>query len=539
MAKASLTRIGKNSNIYKQNINNQIPKIKNGIKDSNHTTNKKDNSNKSNFLVDLIKNDNEFKVYIFKEVDFLNTYFNSIFLPIIKDKNRTIKNIAENYSKNKKEISKEDKKILNDIIQCSNSFDFYSKIFCDVFSEYYKNNSFYFNEKLNYEFLIFPDLFKTNFNQILNVLKDFRHFIQHNERNCPNSNDIINALLILLPYQRITELYNQIFKVYIKIKDTIDIKDNLIKEFIKSDEVYLKKYKKYKEDYKKKISELHSMYLSKKYIAEQTKDLNNSEKTKKFKQKFRERKRVLLGEYKYKKDNKLENGFTNWRKLYNLTEQNYEKFFGNTDHFYGITTFKKIYNYISFDVIKKIQELFKETLKEHKIENYKIQFSYIEDFYFANLKINFLINKYLEIIKDKLPNSVDNDGKFEDKSLRDIRNCFAHNNLFYFAKTNGGENINQKNIINIISEKLKEINISYQNDFLMSFKSILFNLKTPNVYNTDGNKIKSSNTKKLKKYLKYKDNPFKVDDKRMLVLIVNELIDDKEKIFYRKKQKNI
>ena len=43
----------------------------------------------------------------------------------------------------------------------------------------------------------------------------------------------------------------------------------------------------------------------------------------------------------------------------------------------------------------------------------------------------------------------------------------------------------------------------------------------------------------MKKYLKYKDNPFKVDDKRILVLIVNELIDDKEKIFYRKKQKNI
>ena len=178
-------------------------------------------------------------------MDFLNTYFNSIFLPIIKDKKGIIKQITEKYLIN--EENNENIKILNKIIECSGDFDFYSAIFCKIFNEYYKNNSLNFNEKLNYEFLIFPDLFKTNFNQILNVLKDFRHFIQHNERNCPNSNDIVNALLILLPYQRITELYNQIFKVYIKIKDTIEIKDNLIKEFIKSDD-YIRRVKKFRGD---------------------------------------------------------------------------------------------------------------------------------------------------------------------------------------------------------------------------------------------------------------------------------------------------
>ncbi len=428
------------------------------------------------------------------------------------------------------------------IINCSGDFDFYSKAFCGVFEEYYKNNKKYFNEKLNFEFLLFPDILKTNFSEILKTLTGFRHFIQHSDKKClcPKSKDILNSLLILLPQQRIEELYNQISITYKKVKNKIEIKDNLINEFDANDKNYLKTYK---DDYKERIKAIYLKYLSKDFAKKQTEGLNNKEKSKVLKQNFGKRKRILLGEYKYRDENdkKLKNGITDWKKLYILSRENYSY----VDNFYKITTFKKIYNYISGDIIKKITKLFKQKLEEYNINDYKIQFSYIEDFYFANLKINFLINKYLEIIKIKNENLLNKEGKFQDGTLRNIRNCIAHNNLFYFMKNECSNDITTKEFINKILEVLENIEPNLKNDFLLSYKTILFNLKIPDVYNKDGNKIKSSNTTKLKKYLKHKDEYFKIDDKRILVLIANELafeqdgkiVKDNDKIFYKSNKK--
>ena len=112
-------------------------------------------------------------------------------------------------------------------------------------------------------------------------------------------------------------------------------------------------------------------------------------------------------------------------------------------------------------------------------------------------------------------------------------------------KNECSNDITTKEVINKILEVLENIEPNLKNDFLLSYKTILFNLKIPNVYNKDGNKIKSSNTTKLKKYLKHKDEYFKIDDKRILVLIANELafehdgkiVKDNDKIFYKSNKK--
>ena len=166
-------------------------------------------------------------------------------------------------------------------------------------------------------------------------------------------------------------------------------------------------------------------------------ELSSKEKIIKQKHNYRERKAILEGVYKYKdkKTGKHIQCIKPWKKSYNIYKENYEKFFKSKkgddyqpSHFYKITTFKKIYNFISQKTIEKIEEIINTKAKESNI----IQFKYIEDFYFTNIKINFLLDKQLDILMDKQPDLLDNNKKFRDIDLKNIRNKIAHKNLFSF-----------------------------------------------------------------------------------------------------------
>ena len=136
---------------------------------------------------------------------------------------------------------------------------------------------------------------------------------------------------------------------------------------------------------------MYSTYLSKSKGREELDKLRNKEKTIKQKHNYRERKAILEGVYKYKdkKTGKHIQGIKPWKKSYTIYKENYEKFFKSKkgddyqpSHFYKITTFKKIYNFISQKTIEKIEKIINAKAKESNI----IQFKYIEDFYFTNIK---------------------------------------------------------------------------------------------------------------------------------------------------------
>ena len=551
--------------------------------------------NEQHLLKDLLLNDTiHFGNYIFKMVNMINYHFNNIFYPIL-DKQKPFINIAK-YDLNKLLKGRSEKELegieknkcdsLKRIVNYGGELDFFTLSFVDVLKKYFENekNESSFLDTLHFDFLIFfPKKFEeksddnkkindkskekieeneenketkiedliyvkesSKFMKLFNKLVNLRHFIEHPDikNNCPKFKDLLDIILTFLPDQLVENFYGQLKHISKNIEETI--KKYPKEQYIfdkKENEIFgYEEYRnKYKEKYKEVIEFLYSKYLSKSKDEKELDELSSKEKIIKQKHNYRERKAILEGLYKYKdkKTGKHIQCIKSWKKSYNIYKENYEKFFKSKkgddyqpSHFYKITTFKKIYNFISKKTIEKIEEIINEKAKESNI----IQFKYIEDFYFTNIKINFLLDKQLDILMDKQPDLLDDNKKFKDKDLKDIRNAIAHKHLFSFKENN---ELKSSKTIDAIPDLLKatttisnflnkiqnttEKHTKYYNEFITNLEAILFDLKLPYVFNNEENTVKVANTKKLKKYMKFKKY-FTIDDKQPIVLLVNSLI---------------
>ena len=547
----------------------------------------KENRKMNEILENFIKSNINLQYYLMTEITVINSFLNTIFCKMFNDKiSNNFKYIAERkLEKIKKENSsnKTNNEIdtLNRIIKYNGGYlDYFNTTIPEIIKESYSNNEY--KEKLenilNLEYVIF---LKINFpkndiaiSHIIKIITELRHFIQHPKENhiYNNLENIFKSFITLLPNDRIDMLYNEIKKYDKEKQITNNLKE--IKE-------------QYKKQYKEEIEKLYSEYLSKDSVKAEIERLKKKgkDKNKFFIKKFRERKRILQGQIK-NKDKKIKN--LPWKGSFEKYRKNYNTFFELEDekksNFPKITTFKKIYNFISESNINNIEKYLICSISN--IKNYSkrldknklIQFKYIEDFYYTNLKINLLINKQLEIIKNKFKNNdkIYNfiEDKFIDEDLRNIRNNINHCKLFCFIINTNKKyefkeeeikeiaeklkklnfDINEKDINNFtkyrkeyisnvktIAKYLKEIsleakksknneeNIKYincYNDFFIEYRTILYNLKLPYIYNKEFNTLKVSNTVKLRKYIKNKE--YIIDDNIILSNIANKLFFSKE-----------
>lgn len=565
---ASKHLFGKNCNRIANkpiSIQETLDKIKtNKIENNNNNINKKPNYNKNtNFnksqnsidknekkdilaFQKLIDKNEELGDFIFHILTLLNNYFNSVFKilfsknfpdnffiekskeefnKIVKDKNIIIKN--EYSIKNVKfndEITRNNLKALADIINVSTEQDYYTNMFSKMLQELKNNKKCknIFEENLNFEFIIFPEILNTDFYTIFENLKELRHYINHKNINRNFTlTKTLNAFFLLLPHQIINLIYDK-FTSILTEKDYNNY--NLYNEFNKNSTQYKSLYNDFKNKKSEKIKELYSVLLSKNKAREDVKDLKNNEQNKILISRFRQRKRILTGEIKYR--------LLPWRQCYEKYKSNHTSYFNNKN-IYKITTFKEIYNFISGKNIFKIEKAFNDIFDSRKTKVKKekplIQFKYIEDFYFTNIKINFLLLKFINIIKNKKPFLLDKSDKEKDAELIHIRNCLAHNKLFYFIEYE--ENISSDYIINKIGTILEDFKnetknnkkINYHNVFFLSYRKLIFDLKTPYIFNQDGNSIKVSNSAILRKFLKHK-NKYIIDNKIYLVLLANKMM---------------
>lgn len=533
-----------------ENNNNNINKKPNYNKNTNFnkSQNSIDKNEKKDILAfqKLINKNEELGDFIFHILTLLNNYFNSVFKilfsknfpdnffiekskeefnKIVKDKNIIIKN--EYSIKNVKfndEITRNNLKALADIINVSTEQDYYTNMFSKMLQELKNNEKCkdIFEENLNFEFIIFPEILNTDFYTIFENLKELRHYINHKNINRNFTlTRTLNGFFLLLPHQIINLIYDKITSILTE-KDYNNY--NLYNEFNKNSTQYKNLYNDFKNKKSEKIKELYSVLLSKNKAREDVKDLKNNEQNKILISRFRQRKRILTGETKYR--------ILPWRQCYEKYKSNHTSYFNNKN-IYKITTFKEIYNFISGKNIFKIEKAFNDIfdLRKTKVKKEKplIQFKYIEDFYFTNIKINFLLLKFINIIKNKKPFLLDKQSSEKDIELIYIRNCLAHNKLFYFIEYE--ENISSDYIINKIGTILEDFKnetknnkkINYHNVFFLSYRKLIFDLKTPYIFNQDGNSIKVSNSATLRKFLKHK-NKYIIDNKIYLVLLANKMM---------------